>query len=235
MGNVDVYKSDVVLSGFFRSKPPNSGGDRKEVLYWSEKSRRRLAFYAANTDARFVSMITLTYPAAFPVSGKVCKKHLNSFLVWLRRRGLGVQYLWFFEFQKRGAPHFHILSSVSIASIRQDISAAWYRIVGSGDERHLLAGTNAEKLRTADGGKRYALKYAAKMQQKTIPLGFRESGRFWGASRNSAPVKRAGYLAGDLVAVKDNLQSWPYIGVLDGGFVAVLYGASEHYGKNTKS
>lgn len=234
MGIVDIYKSDVVLHGFFRGKPPLSGGERGDVKFWSEKSRRRLAFYAANTDAQFVSMITLTYPAEFPANGETCKRHLNTFLSWLRRRNQGLDYLWFFEFQKRGAPHFHILTTIPSGGLSAVVSARWYAIVDSGDEKHLLAGTRCERLRTADGGKRYALKYAAKMGQKSVPEGFWRVGRFWGASRGSSPKKRRSELVGNLVTVKQRLASWERVGVLDDGFVAVLYGASESYEK-TKS
>ncbi|GAH86880.1 unnamed protein product, partial [marine sediment metagenome] len=54
-------------------------------------------------------MVTLTYPAVFPKNGKVVKKHLNVMLKWLKYRLPAKNYLWFFEWQRRGAPHVHIL------------------------------------------------------------------------------------------------------------------------------
>lgn len=44
-----------------------------------------------------------------------------------------------------------------------------------------------ESIYKEDGATRYCLKYAAKEEQKLIPLGFHNVGRFWGTSRNVAP------------------------------------------------
>jgi hypothetical protein len=86
---------------------------------------------------------------------------------------------WFFEFQERGAPHFHIFSTHPIS--KQWLSKTWFEIVGSDDERHLKAGTRVEKFKAGKRGQiAYVTKYAAKLAQKTIPAEFENSGRFWG-------------------------------------------------------
>lgn len=44
-----------------------------------------------------------------------------------------------------------------------------------------------ESIYKEDGATRYCLKYAAKEEQKLVPIGFQNVGRFWGTSRNVAP------------------------------------------------
>src|SRR5512146_128055 len=104
---VAVYRCDVVV---LRKGDRKSGhkSTRGVITMLSDDSLKRLAFVANNANVDFRSMITLTYPNEFPVSGKVCKQHLDAMLKALKRKcGDGLQYLWFLEFQKRGAPHFH--------------------------------------------------------------------------------------------------------------------------------
>jgi hypothetical protein len=134
-------------------------------------------------------MMTLTYPAHFPSDGQLCKRHLRALLQQLRRKKI-IDYLWFFEFQRRGAPHIHIMLPVLVRRHSQQLwlSRAWYRIVDSGDRKHLAAGTNWENFRLRDGAKRYALKEMAKMWQKRVPSGFCNVGRFWGHSKGVRPV-----------------------------------------------
>ena len=63
---------------------------------------------AQATDVEFRSMLTLTYPRQFPKDGHIVKKDLNALLQKVRRNIEG-EYLWFLEFQTRGAPHIHLL------------------------------------------------------------------------------------------------------------------------------
>jgi hypothetical protein len=122
-------------------------------------------------------MLTLTYPAEFPTNGRLVKDHWRRFRQWIVRNG-AVTGLWVLEFQERGAPHFHVFIREPLD--RFDVSAAWYRIVGSNDPKHLSAGTRIESFRkpAAIGG--YVMKYAAKMEQKDVPEGYSQVGRFWG-------------------------------------------------------
>ena len=104
-------------------------------------------------------MLTLTYPADFPMDGLLVKNHWRRFRQWMVRNG-GKTGLWVLEFQKRGAPHFHIFLQQLLDRIA--VSEAWYRIVNSGDPKHLQAGTRIERFifPPAIGG--YVMKYAAK-------------------------------------------------------------------------
>jgi hypothetical protein len=140
----------------------------------------------------FTSMLTLTYPRVFPNNGKDVKRNLNQFLVELRQKIPGVSVLWFLEFQRRGAPHIHILIRGARVwrPMQLWVSKTWYRICGTGDLRHLAAGTRLERVRTPNGARNYCVKYAHKMQQKVVPRDYRNVGRFWGHSRDVKPVMR---------------------------------------------
>jgi len=165
---------------------------------------RRLIHTVKNCDADFVSMLTLTYPAEFPMNGRKVKCHLESFSAAYRSTFTG-RAVWWLEFQKRGAPHFHILSEENLALLgpletrkrpsrasqgakeyRTNADASdwlayrWFNIVGSKDEKHLHAGTAWEVVESTEGAWVYAAAHAGKRKQKIVPGGFTEVGRFWG-------------------------------------------------------
>lgn len=188
VSGIEFYRSDVKVIRKGRGVV-SVQATRQEVTYFSRRSRQRLAFVANNTNASFGVMLTLTYPRSYPHDGRTVKAHLNKMLVYLKRRYAGISYLWFLEFQQRGAPHVHVLfSSVRVTRKEQLwVSDTWYRICNSGDPRHLAAGTRLERIRKADGARRYTVKYASKMRQKTVPPLYRNVGRFWGCSRDVPP------------------------------------------------
>jgi hypothetical protein len=140
-------------------------------------------------------MYTLTYPCGFPSNGVEVKKHLKEFLRRLKRTAVTNGFdqdrysaFWFLEFQERGAPHFHIFCNYYERN-KQWISKQWYEIVGSEDHRHMLAGTRVERIRSGRGGTAsYAKKYAQKQEQKIVPNGYDNVGRFWGISGDRSVV-----------------------------------------------
>jgi len=231
---VAVFRSDVVVMrrGQVKSGP---GGRREQITMLSDESLRRLAFVANNTNIELRSMITLTYPAEYPTSGKVCKRHLERLLKGLKRLcGQDLAYLWFLEFQKRGAPHFHILLQVGLIPEscnpwRAWLSNRWYKIVKSGDDKHLLAGTRWENVRQAEGLRHYVVKYAAKTYQKLVPPDFQDVGRFWGNSKNLTVMPVLLEVV-DEVAIREKLADWPYADAIEGAIPRVLFNAANWWG-----
>lgn len=231
---VAVYRNDVLVmrpGGVVPRQKPVRG----EIMELSDGSLKRLAFVANNADVEFRSMITLTYPNEFPVDGKQVKAHLGHFLVSLKRKNGRVIYLWFLEFQKRGAPHFHILLNIGLPEDDRDralaytwLSEVWYRIVGSGDDLHRLAGTRWENLRDKEGGRHYVVKYCAKTYQKQVPEGYRQVGRFWGCSRllTVTPVL---IRVADENEIRQSLSEWPYLDHTESFMPRVLYNAARYW------
>ncbi len=149
-------------------------------------------------------MLTLTYGVQFPSNGHTVKNNLNTMLTWLRRHYVGVSYLWFLEFQKRGAPHFHILLSIDAGDTydRSKIATQWARTQGlmpweySRIKDHRLFDVKQSVIKshrhwsvwqnekTKNGLSKYVVKYTLKLEQKEIPKNFINVGRFWGCSRD---------------------------------------------------
>jgi hypothetical protein len=156
------------------------GGQRGPIYGFSPGSRRRLFDCVNKLDREGIKgivFVTLTYPGEYSRDWRDWKRDLMSFWKRLDRAygHLDVAALWRLEFQQRGAPHFHLLL-INIERIDKDwISQAWYEVVGSGDHRHLLAGTRVEGIRDWRVVFRYIAKYMVKEQWDVRP-----TGRIWG-------------------------------------------------------
>jgi len=176
-----VYKRDVCIGISYIGRPPlRRDGTRKAIIGFSKRSAKRLRHIIRNSEDDWKAFITLTYPAEFPCNGRETKGHLNTFLQFLRRRNL--KNVWILEFQERGAPHYHIIVNGFIP--KDELAKRWYKIVGSGDEKHLQAGTRIEAIRSKQHLYGYLSGYINKLDQKIVPMEFENVGRFWGTSRN---------------------------------------------------
>lgn len=178
---------------------------RGRIVELSDRSRSRLADVARDLGElhRPELLLTLTYPGEWRSvagDGRAVKRQMKAFRKRLGRffSALGIDWsaLWFLEFQKRGAPHLHLilwghgLSQVEERTFRSWLARAWVDVVGHADKRqrarHLKAGTAAERMRVGHFG--YAVKYARKLEQKTVPSDFGDVGRFWGLWNASRPA-----------------------------------------------
>jgi len=188
---VVLYLRDVVITTSGIGRRPGPGGRRRVITRLSRRARQRMSFEFNNVDGPD-HMITLTWPSEFPGDGrevKRCLKNINRRLVRCGWRGV-----WILEFQGRGAPHFHlfvscgrVLRSCERQAFKAWLSRAWFDIVGSGDDKHLRAGTRFERLRSGNLSG-YARKYGEKLIQKDVPAEFYNVGRFWGrVGRPSVP------------------------------------------------
>jgi len=116
--------------------PPNRTGT--EIQGFSQKSRSRLRFTAANSRDNIKSQFCMTYGDVWPINGRSLKADLTLFLKRLRKRFEQLDYVWISEFQTRGAPHFHFFSSLEPTPENHNIlTAAWYDIAGYGQNKVL--------------------------------------------------------------------------------------------------
>ncbi|MET8341016.1 rolling circle replication-associated protein [Streptosporangium canum] len=160
----------------------------REVTGWSRKSRANMVRALCEIDyqpmlsdpTRLPAMVTLTYPGDWLTvapNGKAVKAHLLAFRKRYERAwDAPLLAIWKLEFQRRGAPHFHLLlvpphglarepgararAAARVGAgkpYREWLSAVWADIVGHPDpeekRRHLLAGTGldfAEGLKARD-------------------------------------------------------------------------------------
>lgn len=234
---IKIYRRDVVVvrRGVMHPGRGQEPPQRGNITVLSKKSRQRLAFVANNTRVVFRTMITLTYPKEYTTDGKEVKKHLNAFLVWCRRYFARPSYLWFLEFQKRGAPHIHLLVDTPLPqdkagrlNVYAEVAVAWYNTVDSGDDKHLKAGTRVERIRKPDGAARYALKYAYKTKQKCVPEAFQNVGRFWGCSRDVTPQDVRVWPMDEL-SVRGVLSDWEYCPDENTLVYQTLFGCAERF------
>lgn len=151
---------------------------RQEITHFSSGSRRRLLRTLARTRRDTLPIfVTLTYPGVYSSSPADWKRDLDVFGKRFCRRWPGAAFVWRLEFQKRGAPHYHLLVwGVDYKSLLEWVGLAWFEVVNSGDEKHLKAGTRVELLRSWKGAFAYASKYLAKRDTENIT----GVGRFWG-------------------------------------------------------
>jgi hypothetical protein len=148
--------------------------------------------------------VTLTYPAAYPLDPATCNAHLRAFRERLSRRFGKAACIWRKEYQKRGAPHYHLLLFLDLPpeQLRRWVSQAWYEVVGSGDERHLRAGTQVVLVKSWRGARGYAAKYLGKIEKlqaganPALPEGLEHTGRLWGVwYRPRLPITAEQYYA----------------------------------------
>lgn len=159
---------------------------RGKISIFSAGSRRRLLRALASTQRKAkAGMITLTYPQVWDANPKAWKGHLRAFVRRLNRRYPEICGFWKLEFQRRGAPHFHLVcwgmpageGTHAFEELIEFVSKAWYQVVKSGDLRHLYAGTRCELIRSEKGIMAYAAKYVGKPET----LETSGVGRWWGS------------------------------------------------------
>lgn len=220
-----VYQNGCVVlerENQLKYKPPST--PRQKVQRFSSTSRARLALVAKETSIEFLSMATLTYGVNFPHSGIVVKNHLHKMLARMATAWGKFDYLWFFEFQKRGAPHVHLLCNLEPPTTedRVHFSRLWaddildlrhWRYSRLKDQKVLTdrevvrwfhqRPKQWEEIRHPDGAARYCVKYACKTIQKSPPTWFYDVGRFWGHTR------RVGNINYDTVKTNENdVRKW---------------------------
>lgn len=226
----DVYDNDIKAHRplLFKAKKGKGTGNRKAITHLSKKALMALAFIASNTKANFKIMVTLTYPSTMPTCGREVKRHLNVFMTALRRKRRNLDYLWWMEFQERGAVHFHILLTTPYLCMKW-VANRWYEIVNSKERDHLDAGTEVKRLRSAKKARHYVVKYMHKEAQKVAPDFFEQMGRWYGTSRGVIPkVVRTIELLGYEDA-RHYLQKWGYKYIINHtSMVVVLFNAAKH-------
>ena len=197
---------------------PQTTLDSREITNWSRKSRANMCRSLAEYDytpivgrGRIPAMVTLTYPGdweAVAPRGRDVKRHLENWRKRFEREWAEKLYfIWKLEFQRRGAPHFHLWTAPPTAAgksgltFRQWCSHAWAEVVDHPEPEqrrlHELAGTavdTLEGIRACDP-KRLAIyftkhsspnNYSDKEYQHIVPAAWRAPGkgpgRFWGAA-----------------------------------------------------
>jgi len=158
---------------------------RGKIKNFSRASRNRLMMKMSKLNRNKTPyFLTLTYPSSWP-SVRETKIHLSSFIKRLKRRyGDDLGYIWKLEFQKRGAPHYHLfLWGINDygSELMSWIADSWAEVCKMDDENHVKAGTSIQKIRTWKGVRSYSAKYFGKIDENEREKGI---GRVWGIGGN---------------------------------------------------
>lgn len=190
-----VFRNDVYVCRHFPATPPpeNAPSTRAAIFEFSDKSRAHLDHICSNSGHLVKSQFCLTYTSNFPTDGEQCKVHLDKWLKGYRRRCPSGLYLWVLEFQRRGAPHFHVFLSVPVdRSLQKKLALSWAKITKFGEKAdHSQVWWHSRPENwvdwTMDNGVYVLKEYTIKHAQKEVPAEFRNVGRFWGCSRGMHP------------------------------------------------
>lgn len=171
-------------------KPPKR--EKGDIKGFSRSSRYRLLKKLNQLNPDNCSNyyhITLTYPKDFPTEGEIYKGDLDAFLKRVKRKfGAEIMYLWKLEFQKRGAPHYHIIlyipSDARIKFLRDWFGLNWFQVVqrywDTKDTLHKYAGVSVDKIDNLKMAGSYLSKYISKDEDDSASA----QGRYWGCSKN---------------------------------------------------
>jgi hypothetical protein len=168
-----------------------------------------------NAETNWVAMLTLTYRVSPQPADLV--RHRRAFLARLERRFPACHWAWILEFQRRGAPHYHLFfgdggplgvaieesplvtvmrhgtpTQVLCGDLARSLADWWIEIVSDTDPRFraFQGGGILERMRSPDAAGRYAAKEAGKRVQKSLPPGWPGGFRWWGMCRAIKPRAR---------------------------------------------
>lgn len=199
------------------------GGLRGEVTEFSKSSRRRLLqlLNSINRDEALLPyFVTLTYHHSWPEDRHGRKAQMDAFRKRLERSVGEFAAVWRLEFQKRGAPHYHLLIFLPpdalggdrrrndhqgryerLTKLRNRVAFMWHEVAGYGSPEHFSAGTSVEEVKSWRGVNSYASKYMGKPEQ--LQEGAPSVGRFWGVwRRGMLPITYATHSLTPLEALR---------------------------------
>jgi hypothetical protein len=202
-------------------QPRKNYAVRGVITEFSNRSRRRLLERCARLDLNSITrakkcvFITLTYGQLFPDTD-TAKKHLRAFLERIRRAYPQASAIWRLEYQKRAAPHFHLMLFELPFIPKEKITEAWGEIVGiefwdTSHEKIREPMTRIEMIHNPRHVIAYVSKYIAKVEKADALSGFNvvpylHAGRFWGVF-NGENLPFAEVFIITLDSITDNMQS----------------------------
>lgn len=171
------------------NKPDELGKKSGDVIEgYSRESRNR--FIKILLSINYTSMgapffYTLTYPGEFSNDPRTWKRDLSAFIRRLKREYPDLCGTWRLEPQKRGAPHFSGFlwgcDDLDTQIGKEWFSRQWFEVVGSGDQKHLRAGTGISKELMIETRIFYLAKYQTKAEKGGVKQEFDYPvGRYWG-------------------------------------------------------
>jgi hypothetical protein len=168
---------------------------RGEVNTLSRKSRRNLFNYVLRLQYRSgYYFVTLTYPKEYPQKFTIWKDNLKTLCSYLRYHFPQLGFLWKLEFQKRGAPHYHLLlfdpTQPDQEVLEEMITGEWVRIVKDYTKKFSEHSVDVKAVHDIKKSGFYLAIYQTK--DGYIPANVK-TGRHWGIfGRKQMPITEQG-------------------------------------------
>lgn len=155
----------------------SKSGGRGKITTFSKKSRKRLLELGARLDmagaalGKPIIFMTITYAQKWPEPEQV-SRNFRALLERLRRFAPQSSAIWRIEYQKRGAPHFHLIC-FGLPYLDKALLAAWWgEIIGrefwdysQGEQNPRVPFTRIEAIKSGRRAMFYLSKYVAKMPE----------------------------------------------------------------------
>lgn len=185
-----MIETETVMS----SIPPRVAS-RGEITGFSAKSRMRFLKLIHSLVFEKPLLITLTY-GEYPKNGKQYHDDLRAFRSVFERLYGKNRVIWKLEFQKRKAPHFHLVC-IDLAKVDiPECGKAWCRIAKIEDQEGKWQAFDVKSRDASGNDLRNAAAYAAKYVSKDVLPedyeGVSNPGRFWG-KWNIGKVERVSF------------------------------------------
>lgn len=171
-----------------------SGGKRGKIKSFSRAARRRLIRLLSQVDQSQLGnpvFLTLTYHDNW--HDRDIQRDREIFLKRVGRAYPGCRWIWRLDYQRRGAPHFHIIlwpvvgEDIQTQSQRERLATIWHEVVDPDNPTHAQYGAQVVPLRDQQGVKIYM----SKLGRITSDEEERDVGRRWGSSRDLPTLPQA--------------------------------------------
>lgn len=179
----------VELKKKLGKKPDNLGKSSGDVIDgYSRESRSRFIKLLLSIDYKKMGIpiyYTMTYPNEWSKDPRTWKRDFDAMLRRMKREFPDLCGTWRLEPQKRGAPHFagFLWGCDRLKTYKGMLwfSRQWFEVVGSGDEKHLGAGTTISPEERIENRIFYMAKYQTKAEKGGVSQQFDYPvGRYWG-------------------------------------------------------
>jgi hypothetical protein len=140
------------------------------------------------SEYRKLIFVSLSFHEDYPLDSIELKKFLDNYLKRILRSFPTISYIWRFEYQKRGAPHFHFIflipnqsTEVTIGKFIKSIRNHYLEVKGCHCFHCCKFGFDFDELENHSKAFSYISKYCAKVDEQDK---HKYNGRKWGNSRN---------------------------------------------------
>jgi len=180
----------VVLKRRLGKKPEGLGKRKGDITEgFTRASRNSFIKFLLSIDYEKMGVplfFTLTYPGEYSNDPRIWKRDLRTLFERLKYKFDRITGNWRLEPQRRGAPHFcgflWNCDWLKTMEGKKWFSRQWFEVVGSGDERHLRAGTGIDVEQNVGNRIFYMAKYQTKIEKGGVKQEFDYPvGRYWGA------------------------------------------------------